>query len=182
MSGDFYNFVNIESESLQGLVIADISGKGMPAALFTALARSTIRASLTTACCPADWVTHANRVLRKDTVNGMFVTLCYAQVAPETDEMIYTNAGHNPSLWFHQAEQTFTPLGRTGIAFGVDQDHHFHQKSIHLEQNDFICFRPEIPGSGRVRKWHPPAGRKDLPKRRPPGLAARHLRVYMLPT
>ena len=140
VSGDFYDFMNNEKESLQGLVIADISDKGMPAALFTALARSTIRASLTTACCPADWMTHANRVLWKDTVNGMFVTLCYAQVESETDEMIYVNAGHNPPLWFHQAGQTFTLLGRTGIALGVEEDRHFHQESIHLEQGDFILF------------------------------------------
>jgi serine phosphatase RsbU (regulator of sigma subunit) len=140
VSGDFYDFVNVENESLQGLVIADISDKGMPAALFTALARSTIRASVTTACCPADWMAHANRVLWKDTVNGMFVTLCYAQVEPESNEMIYVNAGHNPPLWFHQADCSFTPLTRTGIALGVDAERNFQQRSIYLDHGDFTLF------------------------------------------
>ena len=138
VSGDFYDFVNVESETLQGLVIADISDKGMPAALFTALARSTIRASVTTACCPADWMTHANRVLWRDTVNGMFVTLCYAQVEPESNEMVYVNAGHNPPLWFHHADSTLIPLTRTGIALGVDEERNFQQRSIHLDERDFV--------------------------------------------
>ena len=140
MSGDFYDFVNVENETLQGLVIADISDKGMPAALFTALARSTIRASVTTACCPADWMTHANRVLWKDTVNGMFVTLCYAQVVPDSNEMIYVNAGHNPPLWFHQADASITPLTRTGIALGVLEERKFEQRSINLGEGDFVVF------------------------------------------
>lgn len=140
VSGDFYDFLNVENEALQGLVIADISDKGMPAALFTALARSTIRASVTTACCPADWMTHANRVLWKDTVNGMFVTLCYAQVEPESNQMIYVNSGHNPPLWFHQVDSSFTPLTRTGIALGVDEERTFQQRSIHLDEGDFVLF------------------------------------------
>ena len=140
VSGDFYDFVNVADQSLQGLVIADISDKGIPAALFTALARSTIRASITAACCPADWMAHANRVLWKDTVNGMFVTMCYAQVEPESNEMIYVNAGHNPPLWFHQADASFTPLTRTGIALGADEGRNFQQRSIYLDRGDFVLF------------------------------------------
>ena len=140
VSGDFYDFLNIEGEPLQGMVIADISDKGMPAALFTSLARSTIRASVTAACCPADWMTHANRVLWRDTVNGMFVTLCYAQVDPRSSEMIYVNAGHNPPLWFHQADQSIVSLARTGIALGVDENRQFKQCSIHLDEGDFVLF------------------------------------------
>ncbi|MCK6538609.1 MAG: SpoIIE family protein phosphatase [Anaerolineales bacterium] len=140
VSGDFYDFLNIENESLQGFLIADISDKGMPAALFTALARSTLRASITTACCPADWMTHANRVLWRDTVNGMFVTLCYAQIEPGCGEMIYVNAGHNPPLWFRRADQSFTPLTRTGIALGVDEERSFQQRVIRLEPGEFVLF------------------------------------------
>jgi sigma-B regulation protein RsbU (phosphoserine phosphatase) len=138
VGGDFYDFVNLEHSPLQGLVIADISDKGMPAALFNALVRSTIRASITTACCPADWMTHANRVLWKDTVNGMFVTLCYVQVESRRSEIIYVNAGHNPPLWFHQADCSLTPLTRTGIALGVDEERSFQQRSIYLAEGDFV--------------------------------------------
>jgi sigma-B regulation protein RsbU (phosphoserine phosphatase) len=140
VSGDFYDFLNIEGEALQGMVIADISDKGMPAALFTSLARSTIRASITAACCPADWMTHANRVLWKDTVNGMFVTLCYAQVWPSCPELIYVNAGLNPPLFFHQKDQNLTPLTRTGIALGVNEDRQFGQRSLILEPGDLVLF------------------------------------------
>lgn len=140
VSGDFYDFLNKEGETLQGIVIADISDKGMPAALFTSLARSTLRASINISACPADWMAHANRVLWKDTVNGMFVTLCYAQVSPGCPELIYVNAGHNPPLLFRQADCSLTPLTRTGIALGVDENRRFEQRSALLEPGDLVLF------------------------------------------
>jgi phosphoserine phosphatase RsbU/P len=140
VSGDFYDFFPINLAPLQGLVIADVSGKGMPAALFMAMARSTIRASLTAACCPADCIAHANRVLCADAANGMFVTLCYAQLDPLTGELVYVNAGHNPPLLYRQAEDQFAELTRTGSALGVDETYLFDQCTVRLNPGDWIVF------------------------------------------
>ncbi len=140
VSGDFYDFFTINLGPLQGMMIADVSGKGMPAALFMAMARSTIRASLTTTCCSADCIAHANRVLCADTANGMFVTLCYAQLDPLTGELVYVNAGHNPPLLYRQAEDQFAELTRTGSALGVDETHPFDQRTVRLDPGDWIVF------------------------------------------
>lgn len=140
VSGDFYDFVAVGDEPVQGLIIADISDKGMPAALFTSLARSTLRASVTAACCPADWMTHANQVLYNDTVNGMFVTMCYAQISSTSKEVVYVNAGHNPPLLLQRPDNTLTYLMRTGVALGADGDHGFKQRSVMLEAGDLILF------------------------------------------
>jgi len=138
--GDFYDFVPVHHVSRLGIVIADVSDKGMPAALFMAWARSTIRASITGACYPADCVTHANRVLCTDTENGMFVTMCYAQLNPATGELVYVNAGHNPPLLYRRDGWQLTELARTGMVLGVDDTHCYEQRTLQLDPGDFVVF------------------------------------------
>ena len=138
VSGDFYDFISVDQSPLQGLLIGDVSDKGMPAALFMALARSTIRASVTTTCCPSDFIMHANRLLCADAANGMFVTLCYLQFDPLTGELVYVNAGHNPPLLLHRAEEQFIRLARTGMALGVDETGQFDQGTEQLDPGDVI--------------------------------------------
>jgi sigma-B regulation protein RsbU (phosphoserine phosphatase) len=143
VSGDFYDFVPVRTNSglpLQGLVIADVSDKGMPAALFMAVARSTIRASLTSACCPSDCIAHANRLLCADSVNAMFITACYGQLDPQTGELVYVNAGHNPPLLYRRAEDQLSELTRTGMALAVDDTHPYTQRALGLEPGDFVLF------------------------------------------
>ena len=140
VSGDFYDFVPVDHGPLQGVVIADVSDKGMPAALFMALARSTIRASIISTRSPADCIAHANRLLCADTDNGMFVTMCYAQLNPATGELVYVNAGHNPPLLYRQDQAELTELTRTGIALGVDDTRRFEQRAVTLDSGDFVLF------------------------------------------
>ena len=138
VSGDFYDFVSIDQSPLQGMLIGDVSDKGMPAALFMTLARSTIRASVTPACGPADFIMHANRLLCADAAKGMFVTLCYMQFHPLTGELVYVNAGHNPPLLLHRDEEQFIRLARTGMALGVDETSPFDQRTVQLDAGDLI--------------------------------------------
>jgi serine phosphatase RsbU (regulator of sigma subunit) len=77
VSGDFYDFV--PTEQGMALVIADVSDKGMPAALFMALSRTIVRASLLQADSPADGMTHANQLIHADSPNSMFVTVFAAR-------------------------------------------------------------------------------------------------------
>ncbi len=138
VGGDFYDFIPIDQSHWQGVLIGDVSDKGMPAALFMVLTRSTIRASITTACCPADFITHANRLLCADATNSMFVTLCYTQFNPLTGELVYVNAGHNPPLFLRRDEDQFKLLTRTGMALGVDETVQFDQRSVQLNPGDLI--------------------------------------------
>lgn len=145
-SGDFYDFVNLGGPEpagtapLQRFLIADVSDKGMPAALFMALARSTLRASITFERSPAESLTQANRLMSQDTANGMFVTLCYAQLDPATGELVYVNAGHNAPLWYRRREERLSELATTGPALGVYDDRVFEQHAAQLEPGDFVLF------------------------------------------
>ncbi len=143
VSGDFYDFIPIShpaNSGSQGLVIADVSDKGAPAALFMALVRSTLRTIVSSMPSPVECITHANRLICDDAASGMFATLCYAQLDPTTGELVYVNAGHNPPLLYRKDQAQPIELERTGIALGVETTREFHQRKVTLEPDDFILF------------------------------------------
>ena len=92
VSGDFYDFLPLDGGRL-ALVLGDVSDKGMPAALFMALTRSIIRASVGHAPSPAGAITRANRLICADSSGGMFVTLFCGLLNPETGEFTSEFAG-----------------------------------------------------------------------------------------
>ena len=139
VAGDYYDFIPLDPGGGQlGLVIADVSDKGMPAALFMALTRSVVRASVGHAPSSADGIAHANRLICEDATGGMFVTLFYAQLNPETGDMTYVNAGHNPPLLYRADQDLLTELTSTGMALGVMEDTSFEQRTVRLNAGDFV--------------------------------------------
>jgi sigma-B regulation protein RsbU (phosphoserine phosphatase) len=143
VAGDYYDFIPLDGGRL-GLVIADVSDKGMPAALFMAMTRSTIRASVGHAPSPAEGIALANRLICADAYGGMFVTLFYALLDPVTGALTYVNAGHNPPL-LHRANgqagaDNLIELGRTGMALGVVKDGTFEQRTVQFHPGDLVLF------------------------------------------
>jgi sigma-B regulation protein RsbU (phosphoserine phosphatase) len=136
VSGDFYDFVPVGQRL--GIVIADVSDKGMPAALFMALSRSIIRASVTSTRSPAEDIDQANRLICADSTDSMFVTLFYAQLDPETGELVYVNAGHNPPLLYRANQDELIELTRTGMVLGLFEAVDFEQRTVQLDPADFI--------------------------------------------
>jgi sigma-B regulation protein RsbU (phosphoserine phosphatase) len=137
VAGDYYDFIPLDGGQL-GLVIADVSDKGMPAALFMALTRSIVRASVARAPSPAEGIAHANRLICADSSGGMFVTLFYALLDPATGEFTYVNAGHNPPLLYHAQQDQLTELARTGMVLGVLKDAPFEQRILHLSPGGLL--------------------------------------------
>ncbi len=95
VGGDFYDFFRIDDDHI-GFVIADVSGKGIPAAIFMAVSRTLIRATGIRGGNPADCLTYANRLLAAESVDCMFVTVFYGILNIQNGEVVYSNAGHNP--------------------------------------------------------------------------------------
>lgn len=141
VSGDFYDFFPVASGRLEagGLVIADVSGKGMPAALFMAMARSTLRGSVSGAASPAAALSLANRLIHADSAQGsMFVTLFYAELDPAGGRLTYVNAGHTPPWLYHAAADTWRELPRTGPALGLFLGAPYQQVTLTLEPGDSL--------------------------------------------
>lgn len=137
VSGDFYDFIPGPNGQL-GLVIADVTDKGMPAALFMALSRAIVRASVTSAASPLEGIVLANRLICADSTNSMFVTLYYAQIDSLAGSLTFVNAGHNPPLLYQAQADQLDRLTRTGMALGVFPDAPFEQRTVHLDPGDFI--------------------------------------------
>ncbi len=140
VAGDFYDFIPGHAGRL-GLVIADVSDKGMPAALFMALSRSIVRASVGHTDSLAHGVARANQLICADATGGMFVTLFCAHLCPGSGEVTYVNAGHNPPLLYRRAVSPKGPLrslSRTGMALGVLADVPLQHRTVRLAPGEFL--------------------------------------------
>jgi serine phosphatase RsbU (regulator of sigma subunit) len=150
VAGDFYDFISLSPDSAPpynplGLVIADVTDKGMPAALFMAYTRSILRANLHQIDAPEKALTRANRLICLESTHGLFVTLFYAQLDPQTGELIYVNAGHNPPLRYRAATSTLARLMPTGIPLGIVEEFQYKKGRIVLEPGDFLfCYTDGI--------------------------------------
>jgi len=136
VGGDFYDFVALKGGRL-GIVIADVSDKGVSAALFMALARSLVRASVAARQRAVDALKRANRLIAEEARFGMFVTLFYAVIDLEERTLTYVNAGHNPPLMW---DGTLSPImleGR-GIALGVLEDADLEERTVPLKKGDVV--------------------------------------------
>ena len=118
MGGDFYDFFTLDDGRLS-VVMADVSGKGVPAAFFMAIARTVMRAAAARHPTPGPCLEEVNDAICEQNPQDLFVTLFYGILNPDTGEFVYANAGHNPPYVVQHAG-TVSPLPMTGgMAVGV---------------------------------------------------------------
>lgn len=138
VGGDLYDFFYID-ESRIALVIADVSGKGVPAALFTTVTRSLLRAVTSKDySTPGDCLTMVNSLLCANNPSCMFITLFFGVLDLQAGEFSYTNAGHNlPRVLKSDSQVEVVPT--TGnIVLGVQQGHTYHNGRIQLAPGDTL--------------------------------------------
>ena len=97
VGGDFYDFFQLDDDHLC-VVVADVSGKGVPASLFMAVTKTLIKATARVGLSPADILGHVNDQIARDNDQSMFVTVFFGILDLRNGEMVFTNAGHNPPL------------------------------------------------------------------------------------
>ncbi len=136
VGGDFYDFFWINEEEL-GLVIADVSGKGVPAALFMTVSRTLIRAHSTTYISPGKCLEKVNTLLEKSNSNNMFVTTFYGILNVKTGKFIYSNGGHNLPVLVSNNQLSMLP-GTKDMALGILPLDHFEESTIELKKNDLL--------------------------------------------
>ena len=144
VGGDFYDFFELPPLNGGGprmaFVIADVADKGVPAALFMALSRTTIRNVAISDRDPASALLQANRLLLQDSQTDLFLTAFYAALEPDTGFLTYCNAGHNPPLWYHEATGEFHTLTGDGIALGVVPDIELENRTVEVAIGDLLVF------------------------------------------
>lgn len=137
VGGDYYDFIPLRDQRL-GVLIADVTDKGMPAALFMAATRNFVRTSADGADSPADCITRVNRLLQAESNDAMYVSMFYALLDLATGELTYVNAGHNPPLYLPAGADRAVELEHTGMWLGVDENSKFEQRTITLQPGDFL--------------------------------------------
>ncbi len=124
-----------------GFVIADVSDKGVPAAMFMALSRSLVRAAALDGSSTSVALMRANRWITRDSELGMFVTLFYGILDVERGLLRYTCAGHNPPLLFRASDGAVIELTTPGIALGVLEDAVLNEAETLIEEGDLlVCY------------------------------------------
>jgi phosphoserine phosphatase RsbU/P len=112
VGGDLFDFFLLDEHHL-GFAVGDVSGKGVPAALFMAVARTLLRATAPHRLSPSDCLNYLNSALADQNTSGMFVTFFYGVLDTRTGELQFANAGHNPPYVF-LADGTFRGLEDKG--------------------------------------------------------------------
>lgn len=145
IGGDFYDFFWIDSERM-GIVIGDVSGKGMPAALFMAISRTLIRAFGIEGVSPHECLQRVNTLLNKDNTSSMFVTVFYGVLNVISGELEYCSGGHSPSIVISHDGQVHSLDQHQNIALGIVEDFEFRSNQSKLEEGmELLLYTDGIP-------------------------------------
>ena len=141
VGGDFYDFYLIDENHLV-VTIADVSGKGIPAALFMMISKTILKNFIMTMSNPDDFsavMTLSNNQLCQNNDAMMFVTVFMGMLDIKTGKFVFVNGGHNPPLLYHKATDSYEYLKvNKNFVLGGMEDIDFSQQSIKLEQGDII--------------------------------------------
>lgn len=138
VGGDFFDFFFVDDNRL-GIVIGDVSGKGIPAALYMAVSRTQIKTTALRNMSPAECLCEVNRFLVRESVSTMFATCFYGLLDLRTGEFQYCNAGHNPPFVLRAEENMVNALSDVGgIPLGLFDGPGYTGGSVHLRTGDAL--------------------------------------------
>jgi serine phosphatase RsbU (regulator of sigma subunit) len=137
VGGDFYDVV-VLPDGRAALLLADVSGKGLKAAVYTAMSKYMFRAFLVDDPSPGLLVERLNMALCRYTEPGLFITLFYALLDPETGQLLYANAGHESPIHYLSDHDFPVLLDTTGVVLGVDPDAVYVERQTKMNPKDVL--------------------------------------------
>ncbi len=154
VGGDYYDFIPTNHNQIQpnnkstldadgrwALVIGDVMGKGVPAGLIMTMMRGMLRGEVLHGHPPKRILQNLNRVMYADLENShRFVTLFYSEYDPQTRILSFSNAAHNPPMWWHAATKTVSRLDTFGMLIGLDANNQYEDGQAQLEPGDIILY------------------------------------------
>jgi sigma-B regulation protein RsbU (phosphoserine phosphatase) len=137
VGGDFFDFFLLDQDHL-AFAIGDVSGKGVPAALFMAVARTLLRATAQHRATPGHCLTYLNMTLAEQNVSGMFVTVFYGVLDTRTGEIQFANGGHNPPYIFSKDGCVRLIKNENGPMLALIEGAEYQVATAHLAPGDAI--------------------------------------------
>ena len=139
VGGDYYDYTVKDDENFS-ITIADVSGKGVPAAFLMALGRSILKTLERQGESPADNLRNLNQIIYPDITEDMFITMLHSNFNRKTKILTYSNAGHNPLIVYRAKEDTMELYSVKGVAIGFMQGYNYKQGEIKLEKGDIVLY------------------------------------------
>ena len=137
IGGDFFDFVNLEDGRI-GIAVADVSDKGVPAALFMMSSRTLLKGAAIGGTGPSQVLYEVNNLLEEENESAMFVTVLYAEYDPVTGELAYANGGHNTPVIFHEDGSSTVLPPTDGVALGLMPGLEYRQDTVTLSPTDTL--------------------------------------------
>jgi len=141
ISGDYYDYIELPDGKL-GVVIADVSGKGVSAGLLMAMCRSLLRAVAHENASPSSALTAVNRLLFPDILEDMFISMIFGILDPADGSLVLARAGHEPALLFRKSSGLVENIKPKGLAIGIDAGNVFERvtqdEKVFLETGDCV--------------------------------------------
>ena len=142
VGGDYFDFIPMPNNRV-GVVIADVSGKGVPAAMVMVMFRSILRMVAGNEQSAIETMVQTNRLLAPDLLRGMFVSALYAVVDPTGRDMTFVNAGHHPPLIWRPRLSGTRAINLKGPVLGLLDTDRFREsiseRTLALEPGDCLC-------------------------------------------
>ncbi|MEK3889614.1 PP2C family protein-serine/threonine phosphatase [Bacillus sp. FSL K6-3431] len=137
MNGDYYHFVKDERNCI-AIAIADVIGKGIPAALSMSMIKYAMDNMPNNRQSPSDILENLNREVEHNVEPGMFITMCYGVYDPSECTFRYANAGHEPGFFYDSENQQFQDLNGKGLLLGIDKQTTYNEYENILAPGDMV--------------------------------------------
>ncbi|WP_163971711.1 PP2C family protein-serine/threonine phosphatase [Oceanobacillus halotolerans] len=135
MNGDYHHFIQ-GSDGSVGIALADVIGKGIPAALCMSMIKYSMESFPEESMSPKAILKNLNRVVEQNIDPSMFITMFYAQYTPAEKKLHYASAGHEPGYYFNSHDHTFHTMEAKGVVLGVSSTAEYAQHTLELQKGD----------------------------------------------
>ncbi|MGL5426387.1 MAG: PP2C family protein-serine/threonine phosphatase, partial [Cetobacterium sp.] len=139
IGGDYYDY-SLLNEKTFSITIADVSGKGVPAAFLMALGRSVLKTLELQGEEPRCNVRKLNKLIYPDITEDMFITMFHSKYDYDTKILTYSNAGHNPLVVYNSITQSIESHSVKGVAIGFLDDYNYKQGELKINIGDVVIY------------------------------------------
>lgn len=137
MNGDYHHFIKGKDGSL-GIALADVIGKGVPAALCMSMIKYSMDSFPEESMSPQTILKNLNRVVERNVDPSMFITMFYAQYLPSESKLHYASAGHEPGFYYNAQLDKFEEIEAKGLVLGVSLDAEYKQYERKIYKDDMV--------------------------------------------